>query len=247
MRAPDVPPATLLSIQIGLPKTYGSEDAVDPHDKSWTTGFFKTVVLGPVFVGATNLVGDGQADLKNHGGIDKAVLAYSADHYQKWRDELSVPEMPCGAFGENLTLTGLREETAFIGDIFRIGTVTFEVSQPRQPCWKLARRWRNHQLVSMVVRSGRSGWYLRVLNEGWIEAQMRVVLIDRPNPAWSVARANEILHHCKTDLPLTLELANVPGLATSWVEELRERAERLRAPEQIDPAEASAESGAGSV
>lgn len=230
MLRPHIQPAILRSIQVGTPKSYGFEDAVDAHDKPWTTGFFKTPIEGPVFVGTKNLADDGQADLKNHGGIDKAVLAYSADHYPKWRDELGVPDMPYGAFGENLTIAGLSEESVYIGDIFRIGTVTFEVSQPRQPCWKLARRWRMHELVRLVVHNGRSGWYLRVLEQGWIEAQMPVILIERPNHAWSIARTNEILHHRKTDLALTLELADVPGLADSWVEELRERAQYLRAP-----------------
>jgi MOSC domain-containing protein YiiM len=228
MLCSNVPHATLCSIQIGTPRDYGFEDAVDPHDKPWKTGFFKTPIDGPVYVGTTNLAGDGQADLKNHGGIDKAVLAYSADHYPNWRDQLRMPDMPCGAFGENLTVAGLTEDLVCIGDIFRVGTVTFEVSQPRQPCWKLARRWRMHELTGLVVRNGRSGWYLRVLEEGWIEAQMPVVLIERPNPAWPIARANEILHHRRTDLPLTLALAEVPGLADSWVEELRERAALLR-------------------
>jgi len=228
MILPHVPTATLLSVQIGSPNSYGFEDAVDPHDKPWTTGFFKTPIEGPVFVGSTNLSGDGQADLKNHGGIDKAVLAYSADHYPKWRDELRMHDMPCGAFGENLTISGLCEESVCIGDIFRIGLVTFEVSQPRQPCWKLARRWRMHELVGLVVRNGRTGWYLRVLEQGCIEARMPVTLIDRPNPAWSIARANDILHRHQKDLPLTLELAGVPRLADSWVEELRERAANLR-------------------
>jgi MOSC domain-containing protein YiiM len=230
MLLPNLAPATLHSIQVGTPKAYGFEDAADTHDKPWTTGFFKTPVEGPVFVGTTNLVGDGQADLKNHGGIDKAVLAYSADHYPKWREELLMPDLPFGAFGENLSITGLSEELVNIGDIFRIGRVTFEVSQPRQPCWKLARRWRMHELTGIVARNGRSGWYLRVLEEGWIDARMPVVLIDRLNPAWSIARANEILYHRKTDLSLTLALADVPRLADSWVEELRERAERLREP-----------------
>jgi MOSC domain-containing protein YiiM len=230
MIRPHVPPASVHSIQVGAPQSYGFEDALEPHDKPWTTGFFKTPVEGPVFVGTTNLTGDGQADLKNHGGIDKAVLAYSAEHYPKWRDELRMPGMPCGAFGENLTLAGLTEDSVCIGDNFRVGPVTFEVSQPRQPCWKLARRWRMHELVGLVVRNGRTGWYLRVLEEGWIEARMQVLLIERPNPAWSIARANQILHHHRMDLPLTLELAVVPGLADSWVEELRERAERLRVP-----------------
>src|SRR5271156_5794084 len=99
MLRPHVPPAMLCSIQIGVPKNYGFDDAVDAHDKPWTTGFFKMPVEGPVFACATNLAGDGQADLKNHGGVDKAVLAYSADHYLEWRHELSLPDMPHGAFG----------------------------------------------------------------------------------------------------------------------------------------------------
>ena len=110
------------------------------------------------------------------------MLAYSADHYPKWRDELRMPDMPFGAFGENLTIAGLSEESVCIGDIFRIGEVTFEVSQPRQPCWKLARRWRMHELTGLVVRNGRSGWYLRVLEEGWIEAQMPVDADRAPQP-----------------------------------------------------------------
>jgi MOSC domain-containing protein YiiM len=222
-------PAALQSIQLGTPKDYGYEGAPDVHDRPWTTGFFKMRIEGSVFVGATNIVGDGQADLINHGGIDKAILAYSADHYPKWRSELDKPDLPHGAFGENLTIAGLSEESMYIGDILRIGPVTFELSQPRQPCWKLARRWRLHALTGYVVRNGRTGWYLRVLEEGWIEAGMPVEIIDRPNPEWSVARANQILHHCRKDLSLTLELAAVPSLANSWVYELMERAERLRA------------------
>jgi MOSC domain-containing protein YiiM len=224
-----VPKAVLESVQIGEIRNLGSEDAVDVHDQPWTTGFFKVPVSGPVYVSMTNLDGDGQADLVNHGGLDKAVLAYSADHYPKWRNELQLPEMPYGAFGENLTISGLYEELVCIGDTFRIGPVTVQVSQPRQPCWKLARRWRMHELTGLVVRNGRTGWYFRVEEEGAVEAGMPVTLIDRPNPEWTVARANRILHHMKMDLAATLELSYVPELAESWVGELQDRAERLRA------------------
>jgi MOSC domain-containing protein YiiM len=220
-------PVFLASIQVGQPTSYGSDDAVDPHDKAWTTGFFKTPIDGPVFAGTTNLDGDGQADLKNHGGVDKAVLAYSAEHYPEWRRELRMPDMPHGAFGENLTISGLSEESVHIGDVYRIGRVTVEVSQPRQPCWKLARRWRMHELLGMVIRNGRCGWYLRVLEPDRLEKQMPVVLLERPNPEWSIARANQILHHHKNDLELARQLAGVPRLADSWVEELSERADRL--------------------
>jgi MOSC domain-containing protein YiiM len=220
--------AALSSIQVGLPCGYGSEEAADPHDKPWTTGIYKNGVQGPVFVGTTNIRGDGQANLKSHGGIDKAVLAYSADHYPEWRERMGIPDMAHGGFGENLTIAGWSEESVCIGDVFRIGPVIFEVSQPRQPCWKLARRWRMHELVGMVVRNGRGGWYLRVKQEGLIEAGMPVELVERPNPGWTIATANQILHHFPTNLELTLALAEVPRLADAWVRELRERADRLR-------------------
>jgi MOSC domain-containing protein YiiM len=212
-----------------MPASYGSGDALDLHDRAWTTGFFKSPVEGPVAVGTTNLDGDGQADLENHGGVDKAVLAYSADHYSKWRRELGM-DMPHGAFGENLTIAGLDEGSVHIGDVFGIGDAELEVSQPRQPCWKLARRWRMHELPGLVVQNGRSGWYLRVLKPGRIARQMSVTLLQRPNPQWSIARANEILYRGKNDSVLTRRLADVPRLADSWVKELRARADRPIAP-----------------
>jgi len=224
--------ASLRSIQIGKPKSYGVEGAAETHDKPWTTGFFKTPIEGAIFVGRTNLAGDGQADLKHHGGVDKAVLAYSAENYPKWRADINR-DLPFGAFGENLTIAGLNEETVFIGDIFSIGEVLFEVSQPRQPCWKLARRWRMNELVIMVINNGRTGWYLRVLREGQIQSGMPVTLLERPNPEWPIARANHILHHHKKDLDLTLQLAAVPRLAHSWVNELNERAFNLRQPSPV--------------
>ena len=207
MLPPNVFSGILHSVQIGTPQSYGSERCRRRARQTVDDRVFQEARLkGPVFVGSTNLAGDGQADLRNHGGVDKAVLAYSANHYPKWRDELRLPGMPTGAFGENLTIAGLNEESVCIGDVFRIGPVLFEVSQPRQPCWKLARRWRMHELVGMVVQNGRTGWYFRVLEEGTIEARMPVLLVDRPNPAWTIARANEILHHHQTKLSLTLEL-----------------------------------------
>jgi MOSC domain-containing protein YiiM len=228
MRENDLLAATLKSIQLGTPTTYGAEGAADPHDLPWTTSFFKIPVTGPVFAGAMNLRGDRQSDLQHHGGADKAVLAYSAEHYPKWREELQMPEMPYGACGENLAISGLNEELVCIGDIFRIGAATFEASQPRQPCWKLGRRWRMHELPAQVVRNGRSGWYFRVLEEGFIEAGMSVDLVERLNPDWTIARANKVMYEHNNDLELTRKLAAVPRLSASWVRELTERAERLR-------------------
>jgi MOSC domain-containing protein YiiM len=222
------PPPILASIQVAMPQSYGSENATDTHDKPWTTAFFKQPVAGPVFVGHTNIAGDAQADLRVHGGPDKAVLAYSADHYPAWRTELAIPDMPYGAFGENLTISGQTEQTVCLGDIYAVGPVRFEVSQPRGPCWKLARRWRMNELIAHVITNARTGWYLRVLTEGYIDRGMPVSLLERPCPDWPIARAHAIQHFHRHDAQLTAALAAVPPLAQVWKDELHERLANLR-------------------
>ena len=208
--------AHIVSIQVALPRTYGSAAAADPHDQLWTTGFFKQPVSGPVFVSRMNLAGDGQADLEHHGGVDKAVLAYSADHYPQWQEELNDPALPFGGFGENLTITGLDEHSVCIGDTWQAGEVVFQVSQPRQPCWKLSRRWRTGDLAARVIANGRSGWYLRVLTEGVISSGCAISLVERPHPEWTVARASDVMHHQKRNVRLRAELASLPLLSASW-------------------------------
>src|SRR4051812_26616061 len=131
---------TIVSIQIGQATRYAYEGARDGKSRTWTTAFFKTPVAG-ANVGELGLAGDQQADRENHGGIDKAVLAYSADHYPGWRTHLNLPDMPYGGFGENLTVAGLDESGVCIGDRWQARDVVFQVSQPRQPCWKMGRRW----------------------------------------------------------------------------------------------------------
>lgn len=220
---------TIVTIQIGQPATYADDNAADGRERNWTTAFFKTPVAGAVFAGRMNLEGDCQADREHHGGIDKAVLAYSADHYAWWHEQLQHPDLPYGGFGENLTIAGLTEETVCIGDRWQAGDVVFEVSQPRQPCWKLSRRWRIDRLAQQVVASGKSGWYLRVLAEGPIAAGMELRLVERPHPAWTVARASEVMHHCKHDLAAAAELAALPPLAASWKATLGERLQKRAA------------------
>ena len=213
----------ILSIQVGRPQQLGREDSPDPHDKPWVSGFYKQPVTGPVQAGRTNLAGDEQADLQHHGGVDKAVLAYSADHYAYWNERLGRGELPFGAFGENLTIRGLDESSVCIGDTWQAGSVTFEVSQPRQPCWKLSRRWRIDDLARQVVENGRRGWYLRVIDEGELQASQEMALVARPHPSWTVARASELMHHKKDDLAAAAELASLPQLSASWRETLQGR------------------------
>ncbi len=219
------PMPTLLSIQVGLPRTLGTPDAADPMDRPWTSGFFKLPVAGRVIVRRLGLAGDGVADPVNHGGPDKAVLAYSAEHYAGWQPELNVGALPFGAFGENLSVSDLTEDAVCVGDEWACGGVRFAVTQPRQPCWKLARRWRVKDLPARVVETGRSGWYLRVLAEGEIEAGQTLELLRRPNPQWTVRRAHRVMHFHKFDAAESLALASVPGLSSSWVSTLLLRTE----------------------
>jgi MOSC domain-containing protein YiiM len=213
----------LLSIQVGQPTTYGRDDAADPMDRTWTSAFFKSPIAGPVFVGRTNVAGDRQADTQHHGGVDKAVLAYAASHYAQWRAELDHANLPFGGFGENLTIEGLTEGNVCIGDVWSLGESRLQVSQPRQPCWKLARRWRRKELTARVVENGRCGWYLRVLQEGLIEAGQSLTLLERPNPDWTVARAHEVMHHRPSDPVATAELASIHELSDAWRTALQQR------------------------
>ena len=157
---------SLHAISVGRPEALGFEGAADPFDQAWTTGIFKTPVATPILLSRTNLAGDGQADLVNHGGIDKAVCAYSAEHYPGWQASLAVEDFTAGAFGENFTIAGQVEDDVCIGDVWSAGDVLLQVSQPRQPCWKLARKWRIPNLVARTVANGRTGWYYRVCAKG---------------------------------------------------------------------------------
>lgn len=214
--------ARLLSIQVGKPADHGA-DAIS--EKPWRSGVFKSPVQGQVWLGALNLDGDGQADLKNHGGVDRAALAYSADHYLQWRAELNRPDLPYGAFGENFTIAGLNEETVCIGDVYRIGDTQVQVSQPRMPCWKLARRWEIKDLTKRVQEKARGGWYLRVLQEGYVQAGQAVTLLDRSYSRYTVRFLFALMSEWVEDQAALAELATLPALSESWRAYFAERVE----------------------
>tara|TARA_R110002096_G_scaffold97854_1_gene218096 strand:+ start:3714 stop:4379 length:666 start_codon:yes stop_codon:yes gene_type:complete len=203
------------SIQVGKPKTIAAD---------WTTSIYKSPVQGPVFLSKYNLAGDQQADLTVHGGLDKAVNVYPIEHYTYWnqrarfllRKRINLP-VPCnGSFGENFTVSGLLEKDVCIGDIYKIGSCIVEVSQPRQPCWKLARKFNQAKLPFWVQQTSRTGWYFRVLQEGHVQATDPIVLTQRDNPAWSIARANQLMYQpgqIKKDIASILECRQ---LSSSW-------------------------------
>ncbi len=188
----------------------------------------KTVVTHPLSLGITGFEGDMQADLRHHGGPDKAVHHYPAEHYATWCREF--PEIPPerfqpGAFGENLSTLGLTEENVCIGDIFRIGSARLQVSQARQPCWKLNVRFEHPEMSLRVQASERTGWYYRVLDQGKVAPDAEILLLDRPCPDWTLAR---LLKHLYLD-PLNIEaltrMTALNALPASWRELARRRLE----------------------
>lgn len=211
----------LLSIQIGTPRTFGVPGSDDPMDRVFTSAIAKTPVTGRVWVGASGVAGDAVANRKVHGGPDQAVLAYAAAHYPHWRRDWLRDDVGPGSFGENLTVTEVTEDTVCLGDRWRIGEVRFEVAKPREPCTTLARHHRRPDLIDVVRRNGRSGWYLRVLHEGWIEAGATVELLDRPFPHWTVRRAAQVMEARSARPEEAALLAECPALATNWRERLR--------------------------
>ena len=187
----------------------------------------KQPVTGPVAVTLLGLAGDEQADLVHHGGADKAIHHYPHDHYPHWRTVLGDHPLlgAEGAFGENISTIGLVEEAVCLGDRFRLGTALVEVSQGRQPCWKLDHRFSRKGVLAEVVRSGRSGWYYRVIETGMVAAGDTAELVARPLAEWSVARCFALLvggAH-RGDPAAVRFLADQPLLAAPW----RERAAKL--------------------
>jgi MOSC domain-containing protein YiiM len=208
--------ARLVSIQVGLPRTLYSEQAIGPSEHAWISGIIKEPVRGPVWLGQTNLAGDGQGSPKTHGGPEKAVCVYPQEHYAYWQRALNLPSLASGDFGENFTTAGHIEGQVCIGDLFRIGGAIVQVSQPRQPCWRLARRWQVKDLASQVERTGKTGWYLRVVEQGYVEAGAVAELVERPFARWTVALVNDLEQGRKVDLDAMRELASCLALSESW-------------------------------
>ena len=207
------------SVQVGRCQQFAGSEQL----KSWTSAIVKTSIDGSVSVGSNGLQGDEQADLKNHGGPEKAVLAYASSHYEAWRAELPSAGFRHGGFGENLTISGITEEDCCIGDVFQIAECLLQITQPRQPCWKLSRRWNIDDLARRVQQTGRTGWYLKVLREGCVAAGAAVLLIERPHPEMSVAWANAVMYAKPRRLNDERQLAACPELSEEWKSVLNQR------------------------
>lgn len=201
----------ILSVNVGLPRVLGRHDG-----ETIVSGFHKDVVtVDTLFVSATNIEGDGQADLRVHGGADKAVYSYSADHWPWWETEKHLPCGP-GTFGENLTLEGANEDDVAIGDRFRWGSALLEVSQPRAPCFKFAMHAHRPDAPQIMTISARCGWYLRVIEEGRAGVSGAALQREYQSGAPSVRDAFRAALHPGVPLELVRRVHDTPQLAEAW-------------------------------
>lgn len=201
----------LVSVNVGMPRIIGTV-----HDQEVLSGFGKSpVAVASIDVGATNIAGDGQADLSVHGGIDKAVYAYPIDHWPWWERAQAFPCAPA-IFGENLTLSGAVETDIAIGDRFSWGEVELEVSQPRAPCFKFAMVTKRPDAPAAMTASGRCGWYFRVIVPG--RAPVENAVLVRKASAGGPNVRDAFFAALDPKIPVQI-LANVyaaPALASSW-------------------------------
>lgn len=210
----------VVSLQIGMPVTYEYEG------KEWRSGIYKQPVGAPVLLTRTGFDGDGQADMENHGGPDKAVCVYCAGHYPYWSRLLEL-ELPPAAFGENITVSELDEKEVSIGDIYRMGEALVQVSQPRQPCYKLGYKYNRPDMPLLVQNNGFTGYYFRVLEEGFVKPGDAIVPVERSPHGMRVEEANRIMYRQRTDIGSIRSLLEVPELSESWRKQLTKRLNAL--------------------
>ncbi|GAE06744.1 MOSC domain-containing protein [Paenibacillus sp. JCM 10914] len=198
----------IVSLNVGKPVT------VEYQGKDLSTGIYKQSVTGPLFLTRFNFEGDGQADLVHHGGVDKAVCAYPAEHYPYWIKSLNKP-MPYAAFGENLTLRGLLENAVCIGDVYQVGEAVLQVSQPRYPCFKLSQKHGVKDMPARVLHSGYSGFYFRVLEEGKVSDASPIVQLQRAEDGVTVLETLRMMKDGRKDEQGLVRMLEIPALSAS--------------------------------
>lgn len=211
---------SIISLNIGQPVS------IKHQKKQVLTGIYKKPVKELIYLGSTNFAGDGQADLVHHGGRDKAVCVYPYEHYPYWERELSKT-LEFGAFGENLTVQGLLEKEVCIGDMFLVGGAVVQISQPRQPCFKLSVRYERPDMPVLVQNTGLTGFYFRVIQEGWVSRDSNLEQISKHPESVTIAYANQIMHHDKNDVAGIKKLLSVSELSESWKNTLLKRLDEI--------------------
>ncbi|HKV83276.1 MAG TPA: MOSC domain-containing protein [Ktedonobacterales bacterium] len=207
------------SVNVGLPRE------VLWKGRTVRTSMYKEPMAGRVALRRLNLDGDEQSDLKAHGGPDMAIYLYPAEYYAFWREQYPEMELPWGMFGENLTIWGLLDESVYIGDQLRVGSALLAVTQPRVPCYKLALKFGRDDILKRLYRSGYSGFYCRVLEEGAVAAGDPISVPHRDERAVTVHEILSLEGTSYFDVDLLRRAAAVEALGQGWRESLLRRLE----------------------
>lgn len=212
----------VLSVNVGLPRK------VLFNGQIVTTAIFKDPVKGPIMLRKLNLDGDKQADLTVHGGVDKAVYSYPAEHYDYWRKQFPSMDLVWGMFGENFTTEGLMEDSVNIGDQFQIGSAKLVATQPRMPCYKLGVRFGRMEVIRQFMASGRPGIYFKVLEEGEVEAgdKIRTIRKDKNNVTVKDIVCLYITRD-HIDIETMRRATKIRALPEGWRYEFKQRIEQL--------------------
>lgn len=191
------------------------------------SGIAKHIAKGPWRIAPDGVDGDAQGDRRHHGGPEKALHHYPHEHYAAWSCELEGHPLlqAAGAFGENLSTTGWTEENVCVGDVIRFGSVVLQVSQGRQPCFRLNRRFCRNDIAVLVQRTGRTGWYYRVREPGVVSEGAMLTLVHRPQPGWPLTRLIHLLYADIRNHDALVQAAGIPELAESWRALFRRRVE----------------------
>ena len=208
----------VVSVRAGAVRQHDRPDWDKAARRTWTTAFYKDAIAGPVRIGRLGLDGDKQADTRIHGGPEMAVLMYAESNYAFWRTLPGLEGMGPGGFGENLTVSGLEEMRVCVGDELEVGSARLQVSSPRGPCAAISRRWNAEWLLPRVRSERRTGWYLRVLDEGDVKVGDDVRLVSRPHPGWTVDRMLALRFLTPRLADELTEAAALAALAPEWRE-----------------------------
>jgi len=195
------------SINIAMPKT------IEIKGRPVLTAIYKEPVADSVWLGKLGLVGDGQADLSVHGGLHQAVYSYPIEHYEYWQKRLNTSPLTLGTFGENFTVYGLLEEEICVGDILSIGEATVQVTMPRIPCFKFGHKIGHPEILDAFLRSGKSGFYQRVMTEGHVKVGDEIKIVERDSNKISIRTALGLQKLEEGDAALLAQALKIKSLA----------------------------------
>jgi MOSC domain-containing protein YiiM len=211
---------------------YAELVSLDGGSKKHKSGIFKKPVADPVFLDYLGFNGDGVGDSRIHGGKDKAVCAYCVEHFSFWNEKLQRKLSP-GSFGENLSLTGMLETDINIGDIFEVGSAQIQVSQPRQPCHKLNKVFKDQSMACSIQKSGFSGYYFRVLKTGMVEAGSVLKKIHKDSNKFSIEKTNALFRGKGANAQDMEELISIQALSSDWRDAVLKRLSKIKTSKMI--------------